>query len=84
MVKIRLRRGGAAKAPHYRIVVVDSRSRRDGMPIQELGYYNPKSKQLQIDKEAVEKWKKTGAQLSGTVATLIKRAGGDLATAPAR
>lgn len=84
MVKIRLRRGGAAKAPHYRIVVVDSRCRRDGMPIEELGYYNPNSKQLQIDKEAVEKWKKTGAQLSATVANLIRKANGDLATAQAR
>ena len=76
MVKIRLKRGGAPKAPHYRIVVVDSRSRRDGMPIEELGFYNPRSEQLQVNKEAIEKWTKTGAQLSLRVASLIRKAGG--------
>jgi len=74
VVKIRLKRVGAKKAPHYRIVAVDSRSRRDGMPIQELGYYNPRSKALKLDIEAVDKWMKTGAQASDTVAALIKRA----------
>jgi small subunit ribosomal protein S16 len=74
VVKIRLKRVGAAKAPHYRIIAVDSRTRRDGMPIEELGYYNPKSKDLKVNQEAVEKWIKTGAQPSGTVATLLKRA----------
>lgn len=72
MVKIRLKRAGAPKAPHYRIVVVDNRKRRDGMPIEELGYYNPKSKELKVNREAVEKWTKTGAQLSDMVASLLK------------
>ena len=76
MVKIRLKRIGAKKAPHYRIVAVDSRSRRDGMPIEELGYYNPRTKELQLNKEALEKWMKHGAQASETVASLIKKAGG--------
>ena len=74
MVKIRLKRIGAKKAPHYRIVAVDSRNRRDGMPIEELGYYNPRSKDLKLNKEAVEKWMKNGAQPSETVASLIRRA----------
>lgn len=74
MVKIRLKRIGAKKAPHYRIVAVDSRSRRDGKPIEELGYYNPRSKDLQLNREAVEKWMKNGAQASDTVASLIKKA----------
>lgn len=74
MVKIRLKRIGAKKAPHYRIVAVDNRSRRDGMPIEELGYYNPRSKDLKVNKEAVEKWIKTGAQVSDTVASLLKKA----------
>lgn len=74
MVKIRLKRIGAKKAPHYRIVAVDSRSRRDGKPIEELGYYNPRSKDLQLNKEAVEKWMKNGAQPSDTVASLIRKA----------
>ena len=60
MVKIRLKRIGAKKALHYRIVAVDSRNRRDGMPIEELGYYNPRSKDLKLNKEAVEKWMKNG------------------------
>ena len=76
MVKIRLKRIGAKKAPHYRIVAVDSRSRRDGSPIEELGYYNPRSKELIINRESVEKWMKNGAQPSDTVASLIKKADG--------
>ncbi len=74
MVKIRLKRVGAKKAPHYRIVAIDSRSRRDGMPIEELGFYNPCSKQLQLDRQLVEKWMKNGAQPSDTVASLIRKA----------
>ena len=73
MVKIRLKRVGAKKAPHYRIVAVDSRMRRDGMPIEELGYYNPRAKELNVNREAVEKWMKNGAQASDTVASLLKR-----------
>ncbi len=75
MVKIRLKRVGAKKAPHYRIVATDSRNRRDGSPIEELGYYNPISKELKLNLEAVNKWIKNGAQPSETVANLIKRAG---------
>jgi small subunit ribosomal protein S16 len=73
VVKIRLTRVGAKKAPHYRIVAVDSRARRDGMPIETLGYYNPRSKELTVDREAVEKWTKNGAQTSDTVASLLRR-----------
>ena len=75
MVKIRLKRIGAKKAPHYRIVAVDSRSRRDGAPIEELGYYNPRTKELNVNREAVEKWMKNGAQQSDTVVSLLKREG---------
>ncbi len=74
MVKIRLKRIGATKAPYYRIVAVDSRQRRDGMPIEELGHYNPRSKEIKLNREAIEKWMKTGAQLSDTVASLLKKA----------
>jgi small subunit ribosomal protein S16 len=74
VVKIRLKRVGAKKAPHYRIVAVDSRARRDGSTIEELGYYNPLSKELKLDKEAVQKWIKNGAQPSETVANLIRKA----------
>lgn len=74
MVKIRLKRHGAAKAPYYRVVAADSRTRRDGQPIEELGSYNPRSKELKLDREAIEKWMKNGAQVSETVASLLKRA----------
>ncbi len=79
MVKIRLKRIGAKKAPHYRIVAVDGRTRRDGKPIEEVGYYNPRSKELRLDREAVERWMTNGAQPSDTVAALIKRAAADTA-----
>jgi small subunit ribosomal protein S16 len=74
VVKIRLKRVGAKKAPIYRIIVTDSRNRRDGMPIEEVGLYNPKTKELKLNKEAVEKWMKNGAQASETVASLIRKA----------
>lgn len=74
MVKIRLKRVGAKKTPHYRVVVTDSRARRDGSPIEELGYYNPRSKELKLDKEAVTKWINNGAQPSETVASLLRKA----------
>ncbi|MGD9681624.1 MAG: 30S ribosomal protein S16 [Candidatus Obscuribacterales bacterium] len=76
MVKIRLKRVGAKKAPHYRIVAVDSRARRDGKPIEEVGFYNPRSKELKLDTEAVERWIKNGAQPSDTVTGLIRKAQG--------
>ena len=74
MVKIRLKRIGAKNSPHYRVVATDNRARRDGKPIEELGYYNPRSKELKLDKEAVERWIKNGAQASETVASLIRKA----------
>jgi small subunit ribosomal protein S16 len=74
VVKIRLKRIGQKKAPHYRVVVTDSRERRDGMPIQEIGYYNPRSKEIRLDREALEKWIKNGAQPSETVRSLIRKA----------
>ncbi|MBX3077352.1 30S ribosomal protein S16 [Candidatus Obscuribacterales bacterium] len=85
MVKIRLKRIGAKKAPHYRIVAVDGRTRRDGKPIEEVGYYNPRSKELKLDREAVDRWMKNGAQPSDTVAGLIRKAAAaaDTAAAPA-
>lgn len=76
-VKIRLRRLGAKKAPFYRLVVTDSRSPRDGRFIEEVGYYNPISKpvDIKIDAEKVKKWLSNGAQPSETVKKLIKKAG---------
>ncbi|MBQ2605085.1 MAG: 30S ribosomal protein S16 [Acutalibacteraceae bacterium] len=76
MVKIRLRRMGAKKAPFYRIVVADSRYPRDGRFIEEIGYYNPVSEpvQLKVDAEKAKKWIADGAQPTDTVKALLKKA----------
>lgn len=76
MVKIRLRRMGAKKAPFYRIVVADSRYPRDGRFIEEIGYYNPVANpaELKVDAEKAKKWIGNGAQPTDTVKSLLKKA----------
>ncbi len=76
MVKIRLRRMGAKKAPYYRIVVADSRSPRDGRCIEEIGSYNPLTDPatITIDTEKAQQWIKNGAQPTDTVKALLKKA----------
>ena len=75
MVKIRLRRMGAKKAPYYRIVVADSRFPRDGRFSEEVGTYNPSSDsdKLTVDMERVKYWISNGAQPTDTVRGLIKK-----------
>ncbi len=77
MVKIRLRRMGAKKAPFYRVIVADSRSPRDGRFIEELGTYNPLTEpaEININTERALEWIKKGAQPTDTVKVLLKRAG---------
>ena len=77
MVKIRLRRMGAKKAPFYRVVVADSRSPRDGRCIEEIGTYNPLTNPavVSIDAEKAQNWIKNGAQPTDTVRGLLKKAG---------
>ena len=77
MVKIRLRRMGAKKAPFYRIVVADARSPRDGRCIEEIGTYNPLTNPatVTVDAEKAQTWIKNGAQPTDTVRTLLKNAG---------
>ena len=77
MVKIRLRRMGAKKAPFYRIVVADSRYPRDGRFIEEIGTYDPVAEPsvLKVDAERSQAWIKTGAQPTETVKALLKKAG---------
>ncbi len=77
MVKIRLRRMGAKKAPFYRIVVADSRYPRDGRFIEEIGTYDPRQApaSIQVDAERAQSWIKTGAQPTETVRALLKKAG---------
>lgn len=71
MVKIRLKRMGYKKNPIFRVIVIDSRSKREGAPIEELGYYNPKRKEMKLNKEAALEWIKKGAQATETVQYLI-------------
>ena len=77
MVKIRLKRMGAKKAPFYRIVVADSRSPRDGRCIEEIGTYNPLTEPavITVDAEKAQTWIKNGAQPTDTVRGLLKKAG---------
>ena len=77
MVKIRLRRMGAKKAPYYRVVVADARSPRDGRCIEEIGTYNPLSNPatVNVDVEKAQAWIKNGAQPTDTVRDLLKNAG---------
>ncbi|MDO5548558.1 MAG: 30S ribosomal protein S16 [Eubacteriales bacterium] len=77
MVKIRLRRLGAKKAPFYRVVVADSRYPRDGRFIEEIGTYNPLTDpaEIKIDAERAQKWIKNGAQPTDTVRALLKKTG---------
>ena len=76
MVKIRLQRAGAKKAPFYHIVVADSRVARDGKIIEKIGTYDPMTEPATIvlDKEKVDAWIKNGAQPTDTVKALISKA----------
>lgn len=77
MVKIRLKRMGAKKAPFYRVVVADSRYPRDGRFIEEIGTYNPMTDpaQVNINVEKAAEWIKKGAQPTDTVRALLKTCG---------
>ena len=74
MVKIRLRRDGAKKAPYYHIVVADSRFPRDGRFIEEIGIYDPMKDPcvIKLDTEKYDAWVKTGARPSDTVKRLYE------------
>ena len=85
MVVIRLARGGAKKRPFYNIVAADSRNRRDGRFLERVGFYNPvasgKEETLRVAFDRLEHWVGNGAQMSPTVARLIKEAKAKVAPA---
>ena len=87
MVVIRLARGGAKKRPFYNVVVTDSRSRRDGRFIERVGFYNPiataKEEGLRLAIDRISYWQERGAQVSDTVAGLVKKSAAGQATATA-
>ncbi|MCP4136412.1 MAG: 30S ribosomal protein S16 [bacterium] len=76
-VKIRLQRVGTKKKPFYRVVAVDSKEKRDGGVIEWLGQYQPivDGNQFNVNEENVIKWLKNGAQPTGTILDLLKKAG---------
>ncbi len=76
-MKIRLTRMGSKKRPFYRIVALDSATRRDGRALEYLGYYNPMvdPAEIKVDLEKVKQWTDRGAQPSDTVKSLLKKAG---------
>ncbi|GAA3631395.1 30S ribosomal protein S16 [Microlunatus ginsengisoli] len=76
-VKIRLKRLGKIRSPHYRIVVADSRTKRDGRSIEEIGKYHPKNDPslIEVDSERAQYWLGVGAQPSEAVIALLKRTG---------
>lgn len=77
MVKLRLKRMGAKKAPFYRIVAADSKSRRDGREVETVGTYDPTKNPaiVNIDEEKVLKWLNEGAVPSDTVRSLLAKNG---------
>lgn len=74
MLKLRLARCGRKKQPFYKIVLMNSRSRRDGFAIEEFGFYNPLNKTFKIDKGRTILRLQQGAQPTETLANLLKKA----------
>nr|YP_009628577.1 ribosomal protein S16 [Acrochaetium secundatum]QBX88360.1 ribosomal protein S16 [Acrochaetium secundatum] len=74
MLKIRLKKYGRKKRPSYRIVVIDSRKRRDGRPIEEIGFYNPLTNETTINLDKVNTYKQNGAQVSKIVLAICSKA----------
>ncbi len=76
-VKIRLKRLGKIRSPHYRIVVMDSRTKRDGRAIEEIGLYHPKNDPsvIRVNSERAQYWLSVGAQPTEAVVALLKRSG---------
>lgn len=76
-IKLRLTRMGTKKRPFYRIVAINSGTRRDGRPLEYVGHYNPmvNPAEVVVDMEKVKKWIDLGAEASDTVKSLIRKAG---------
>jgi small subunit ribosomal protein S16 len=74
MLKLRLKRTGRKRSPSYRLVIMENTARRDGRPIEELGYYNPITKNYHFDTEKIKKWLIYGVHPTETVSFLLKKA----------
>lgn len=74
MLKLRLKRIGRKRAPSYRLVIMENTTRRDGRPIEEVGYYDPLSKNYKFDANKIQKWLGYGVKPTPTVLNLLKKA----------
>ncbi|PSB06414.1 30S ribosomal protein S16 [Pleurocapsa sp. CCALA 161] len=74
MIKLRLKRFGKKREVSYRIVAIESKTRRDGRPIEELGFYNPRTDETRLDVPAIIKRLQQGAQPSETVRSILNKA----------
>lgn len=74
MIKLRLKRFGKKREVSYRIVATDSRSRRDGRPLEELGFYNPRTDETRLNVPAIVKRLQDGAQPTETVRNILNKA----------
>ena len=74
MIKIRLKRFGKKREVSYRIVAIESKTRRDGRPIEELGFYNPRTDETRLNVPAIVKRLEQGAQPSETVRNILRKA----------
>ncbi len=75
MIKLRLKRFGKKREASFRLVACNSTSRRDGRPLQELGFYNPRTKETRLDTEALRQRLSQGAQPTDAVRTLLEKGG---------
>ena len=75
MIKLRLKRFGKKREASFRLVACNSTSRRDGRPLQELGFYNPRTKETRLDTETIRERLGQGAQPTDIVRTLLERGG---------
>jgi small subunit ribosomal protein S16 len=74
MLKLRLKRTGRKRSPSYRLVIMENTFRRDGRSVEEVGYYNPITKQYKFDADKIKKWLNYGAKPTETVLSLLKKA----------
>ena len=74
MLKLRLKRIGRKRYPSYRLVIMESKSRRDGRPIDEVGYYDPILKKYKFDTNKIQQWLSYGVKPTETVLNLLKKA----------
>lgn len=74
MLRLRFKRVGRKRSPSYRLVIMENTTRRDGRPIEEVGYYNPISKDYKFDSEKIQKWLNYGIKPTKTVFNLLQKA----------